>query len=231
MATTKTSPKRVIKATPLKTQEVQARAFSMPQATVHLPVVNRDVSVKLLVIAAIVIIAVAVVGWANKGLLVAGTVDNRPIWRWELENKMVSRYGDQTMEEMINERLIANEAGKRNIVVTASEIDAKVAEIEKTLEGQVTLTDALSQQGMTLPEFKKQVALQLTVEKMTADINSVSDDEINAYLEKNKDILISTDEASLRANARETILRDKKNNAFREIFDSLKKQAKVMKFL
>ncbi len=233
MATKKTHHSRkVTTTTPLvaPTKNPLLDNFTLPKSMVRLPLVNRDVSVRVLVVGGVLLLAIGFFGWTNKGLFIAGTVNNQPIWRFQLENKMLSRYGDQTMEELVNERLIGGEAAKRNIVISAAEVDTKIAEIEKTLDGKISLTEALSQQGMTLAEFKEQVKLQLIVEKMTADVNEVSDEEIAAYLEQNKELLIATDEATLRANAKDTILRDKKNNAFRKIFDNLKGQAKVMKF-
>jgi hypothetical protein len=115
--------------------------------------------------------------------------------------------------------------------VTDAELNQKVKEIEKSLNGQISLADALSQQGMSMDEFRRQVSLQIMVEKLTADSVKVSDDDITKYIDQNKSLLTATDEASMRAEAKQNLIREKQSTAFQKIFDDLKKAAKIKNYL
>lgn len=186
---------------------------------------------KILLVVPLIIALLFLLIWKNKGWFVAATVNNQPIWRWDLEQRFVSRFGTQTLDEMVNEQILKNEAGKQGINVSEQEINNKVSEIEKTLTGKVTLKEALTQQGMTLDDFRRQVQIQILIEKLTANKVTVSDKEITDYVDKNKDSLTATDDAGMRDEAKTAILQGKRNETFQKLFENLKKSAKVTKFL
>jgi len=54
----------------------------------------------------------------NKGLIVAAIVNNKPIFRFNVDTVLVSRYGTQTLDNMITEQLIQDEAKRLHIAVT-----------------------------------------------------------------------------------------------------------------
>lgn len=180
---------------------------------------------------AVVLILIAVLLWRNKGIIIAGKVNNEPIWRWDLERRMVARSGNQVFEEMVNESLLKAAASKKGIVVTDSELNAKVKEIEKSLNGQISLADALAQQSMTMDEFRRQVGLQIIVEKLTADSVKVTDEEVASYVDQNKSLLTATDEAGLKEEAKQNLMRERQSTAFQKIFEDLKKSAKIQNYL
>lgn len=168
--------------------------------------------------------------WFNRSLVLAAWVNSRPVWRWDLEKRLISRYGSQTLDEMVNEQILQREADRRHLTVSQLDVNNKIVEIEKSLEGKVSLKDALAQQGMTMDDLRDQVRLQLLVEKLTVNL-TVSESEIDDYLSKNRVNMISTDEGQLREEAKLAILSQKRNQEFRNLFDSLKKNAKVYKFI
>ncbi len=182
-------------------------------------------------VALAVIILLALVLWKNKSLLVVATVNGKPVPRWELEGRMVSRYGTQTLDEVINEELIRQAGNQKGITVSQAEITAKISEVEGTLQGKISLSDALAQQGMTIDEFHHQVELQLILDKLTASSIVVTDKEVAAFIASNSASLVSTDPASQSAEARKLLISQKKNSAYRQMFTDLKAQAKISKFL
>lgn len=187
-------------------------------------------SKKYLISAAIVLV-IALLLWKNKTLFIVATANGQPILRWELENRMVARYGSQTLDEIINEALIRQAGAKKGAVITSKEIADKIAEIEKSLDGKITLSDALAQQGMTMAEFRGQVELQLILDKLSADSVVVTDQEIANYIASNSASLTSADPASQSAEAKSILLSQKKNAAYRQLFNDLKSQAIISKFL
>ncbi len=181
----------------------------------------------------VLILAVGIIGLllANKGLVVAGIVNGKPIFRWELNKTLVSRFGKQTLEGIISERLIADAAAKAGVSVTKEDIEAKENEIVSGLAGDVKLEDLLKLQGLTKEDFDSQIKLQLTVEKLLSKDISVSEEDITSYIATNRSTLTATDEASLRTEARAALVNQKVSEKIQPWFMELKDSAKILRFI
>lgn len=167
----------------------------------------------------------------NKNLFVVASVNGSPVWRWTLEQKLVSRYADQTIDEITSEILIAQAAKSKGVEASTVEVSQKISEIEKSLDGKITLKDALSQQGMTMEDLQNQIKLQILMEKMTEGQVAVSDQEVSDYLENNKSLLVSTEEGLMKEEAKKAVVDSKKSAALRQFFTDLKAKAKISKYL
>lgn len=183
----------------------------------------------LVVLIALAVLALLLV--LNKGLILVATVNNQPVWRWDLEKRLSGQYGSQMLDELTSEALIYQAAAKKGITVKSSEVDAKLTEKEKTLNGKMTLSDALAAQGTTVEEYRRWLGLEMLLEKLVADQVSVSDQDVSDYIDKNKGLLTATDEGTMKDEARQAVLSDKQNTAIRQYFTNLKSQAKISKFL
>lgn len=179
----------------------------------------------------VLLLVLAFLLFKNKGLFLVASVNGRPVWRWTLEQKLVSRYGDQTLDEISSEVLIRQAAESKNITASSVEVSQKISDIEKSLKGKITLKDALAQQGMTMGDLQSQIGLQILMEKMTAGQVTASDQEISDYLDKNKNLIISTDAASMKEEAQKAVLDTKRNQILRQFFADLKAKAKIFKYL
>lgn len=182
---------------------------------------------------ALVVLALglAAILFANKGLIIAATVNGKPIFRWDLNKQMTARFGAQTLEGMISEELIAGEAQKAGVTVTKDEVDAKVQSVVASLGGNVSIDDLLKYQGMTKAEFENQIRLQLMVEKLLGKDIAITDEDIAAYIAGNGATLTATDEAGMKEEARQAILSGKINDKLQTWFAELKANAKIFKFL
>lgn len=167
----------------------------------------------------------------NKNLFVVASVNGSPVWRWTLEQKLVSRYADQTIDEITSEVLIAQAAKSKGVTATTAEVSQKITDIEKSLNGKIILKDALSQQGMTMEDLQNQIKLQILMEKMTEGQVVVSDQEVSDYLENNKSLLISTEEGAMKEEAKKAVVDSKKSATLRQFFTDLKAKAKISKYL
>lgn len=167
----------------------------------------------------------------NKGLLFAAVVNGKPIFRWDLNRVMASRFGQQTLENMINEQLIADAARKAGVTVTQQEIDAKEKELVASLGDNVKLEDLLKYQGMTKGDFDDQIRLQFTVQKVLGKDITVSDAEITSFIATSGAQLRATDPAKLKDEARQAIMEKKIGEKVQPWFLELKQKAKVIKFL
>lgn len=184
---------------------------------------------------AIIVVLLAVVGallarrYGN--VLVVATVNGMPITRWTLTQRLTDRFGTQMVEALIGEQLILAEAKKQNVSVTEEEVNAKIAEIEKSLGASITLEESLKIQGLTKDEFVNQIRLQLSVDKMLAREVSVSATEVDEYLKTNQIQIIATQEAEQRASAEKEIKDNKVSEKFVEWFTKLKESAKIERYL
>lgn len=179
----------------------------------------------------VLVLALGALLLTNKSLLVAAVVNGKPIWSWQLNKTMTARFGKQTLEGMISESLIADEARKSGVVVSQTDIDAKQADVLKSLGGNVKLDDLLKYQGMTKPDFDNQIRLQLTVQKILGKDMTITDADVNNFIASNGAQLVATDEAMMRTEARQAILDQKVGEKLQPWFLELKQKAKILRFL
>lgn len=178
------------------------------------------------------ILALAVVALflANQGLLVVAVVNNRPIFSWELNQVLRSRFGKQILEGIISERLIAEAARKQGVKVSQAEIEAKTTDILKGLGPDVNIDDLLKYQGLTKEDFDNQIRLQLTVAKILGQDITISELDIDNYIASNQALLTSTDPAQMRAQAKSALLDQGIGEKLQLWFMELKDKAKIIRF-
>jgi len=179
----------------------------------------------------ILLILLGLVLYQNRGKFIAAVVNGRPITRFELDGRMVARYGDATLEEMINEHLVKSEAQAKGVKTSPEEINSRLEEFTKQIGENTKLEDFLTQRGFTLEEFKKQIELDILVKKLTAGSVNISDQELADFISKNRASLTATSEADLKNEALEILSSRKRNETFQKWFQELKNKAKVQKFI
>ncbi len=188
-------------------------------------------STKIIILIVIFFLAGAFI-FKNKHLFLAGMINYRPVTSLELYNRMVKQSGKQTFEQMIVEKLILSEAKKRNINVTQTEIDQDVSEIEKGLGQNISLNDALAQQGMTISDLHDQVRLRLTANKLVETNLTATDEEIAKYITDNKDFLPKDqDEKTQKEEVAKILKNQKASTAIQKLIEELKSAAKIKTFL
>lgn len=168
---------------------------------------------------------------ANKGWVLAAVVNGKPIFSWDLNNTLRARYGQQTLEGMIGESLISDEASKNGITVNDADLAAKQKQVLSSLGTDVSLDDFLKFQGMTKADFQHQLKIQITVEKLLTKGLTISDDDINNYIATNRATLTASDPAQLKAEARQAIVNNLVSDKLQSWFTQLRQKAAVIKFL
>lgn len=179
----------------------------------------------------VVLLALSALLIANKSWVVAGVVNGKPVWSWELNKVMSDRFGKQTLEGIISERLIAEEAGRQGVAVSKEEVDAKQGEILKTLGGNLSVDEFLKYQGISRVDFDNQIRLQLTVQKILGKDLVITETDLDNYIATNRATLTATTPAQLRTEARQAILDAKVGEKLQGWFLELKNKAKVLRFL
>ena len=195
----------------------------------------RDILKKLLtpknyLIAAIILLVVAF--WVLRNYLIVATVNGQPISRFELSGRLYSQFGNQILDSLINERLIMGAARQQGIFITSDELNGRQKEIEDRIKDQMTLAEALKLQGLSLPQFRRQLEIQLSIEKMFAKESTVSAEEIDKYIAENSKIFSeATDAAKMKQDAQEILKQQKLNDNYQSWFEKIKKDAKISKNL
>lgn len=163
----------------------------------------------------------------KRNLFIAATVNGAPINNIELLSRLNDQYRTQTLNQMINEKIILDEARKKNVSVSESEINDRIAELEKNVGGAETLDTLLTQQGQSRNGLKSQLRLQLTVEKIFEQEAAVSAEEVDGFLAENRDTLQATDSAGQTKEATDILKQQKISELFQTKFQEWKQQAKV----
>jgi len=163
-----------------------------------------------------IVLVVAYVLFSSKELFVAATVNGQPITRLKVLQELEKQGGQQTLDSLVNEVIINQEAKKAGIEVSESDIDAKVEEVKQQLSSQGQELDALlSAQGISQEDFRKQIKVQIYLEKLLADKVEVTDESIAAWIESNKDFLPEgQSEEEKKATAREELKQQNFSTAF-----------------
>jgi len=161
------------------------------------------------------------------GWPIVAIVNYRPIFRWQLNRLLFTRFGSQTLEQIISEQLISAEAAKQKISITQSEIDSKSQEIVQSLGENVSLDDMLKFQGMSKQDFESQLRLQLLVTKLLSRDLSLTDQDIDDYLVKNRELLSATEPGKLREQAKQALIDQKVSEKLQPWFLEIKEKAKI----
>jgi hypothetical protein len=183
------------------------------------------------IIVGVLLVGLIVLFFFNRGIFIAAIVDGKPIFRWQLNRTMSSRYGQQTLEGMIGETLIADQALREGIVVTQQEVDEKVGEIVAGLGENIDINRLLELQGMTRSEFENQVRLQLTVERVLTKDLSITEADIAQFEATNAGRFTASDAATMRTQVRQAIVDEYVSNHFQTWFTALKDKASIVRYL
>ena len=178
------------------------------------------------------IIILAVLAWRFRGYIIIANVNGQMIPRWELSQHLMKRFGQQTLDNLINERLILSNSRQKGIFVTQDEINARVSEIEQKLQGQSTLAEALTVQGLTEDMFRSQLEVQIAIEKLFEKEASVSAEDIDDYIKKNAAVYqTATDQAQVREEVQSILKQQKVSDSFNQWFEEIRKNASVQTYL
>lgn len=143
-------------------------------------------NVKYIVLAFVLILAVSMTGCTSGDSKTVATVGDAKITQAELDKILVDRYGVETLNSLISEKLVEQEVKKNKIEITDEEIAKEIEVMEAQYGGKEGLTTALKNSNMTEDDLKKEVVNKLSLEKLLADDIAVTDEEIAAYYEENK---------------------------------------------
>jgi len=187
---------------------------------------------KNLIIVVLIIIISAVL-YLSKNQLIVATVNGEPINRFTFINELEKQDGKRILESLVSKTLVLQEAKKKNINITPSEIDSEIKNIEDNLKtrGQ-TLDQVLKLQGITMDTVKDQIKLNLLMKKLLGANVSVTDKEVSDYMEKNKSLIPEgTNPDESKKQIKTQLEQQKFQEKAQEFMKNLQDKAKIKYFL
>lgn len=178
----------------------------------------------------ILILGILLLAVYKKDWFIAAVVNGTPVTNLELQLKLNNQFKTQTLNQMINEKIILSEAAKNNALPAQQEVDQKIADVEKSVGGKDTLDSLLTQQGQTRSGLRDQVMVQLAITKLYEKQATVSADEVSKFIETNKDQLKATDSAGQEKEAYDSLKQQKLSQVFSQKFQELRQKANIKIF-
>lgn len=148
---------------------------------------------KLLVIGLIATIAIGFSGCTEQKEVVA-KVNDIEITKEDLYNQLVSQYGAEALDALVAEKIMEAEVAKNNIEVADEEIDKEIEEMKEYYGGEEELNNALTYYNLTMEDMKKNMITNIQLEKLLEPYIEISEDEMKAYFEQNKQSLDQKEE-------------------------------------
>jgi foldase protein PrsA len=140
-------------------------------------------------------------------------VNGERIMKGDFYEQLEDTYGATIVSQMIDERLIFQEAEKENVTVSDEEINDEISELQENYGGEEALQSELDARGISDEKLREQIETTLIVEKMLVDSIEITEEEKKEFFEEYKDVLFPEDEDPTYEEAEEKItqtLRDQK---------------------
>ncbi|WP_142826873.1 peptidylprolyl isomerase [Planococcus soli] len=115
------------------------------------------------------------------------SVGDTEITKEALYDKMVASAGAATLDAMISNEVVNQEASNADVKVTQEELDAEMAVYEESYGGTEALEQALASSGMSIADLEEEMETYLKVEKIIGPDIEITDEQINTYFEENKE--------------------------------------------
>ncbi len=179
---------------------------------------------------ALILIGLGAILYLNKDWFVAGTVNGKPVLASEVNQRLNDTYRTQVLNQIINEKIIEQEAQSKGVSISDDVVNSKIKEIEDQYGGADTFNSLLSQQGVTRDQFTKQTKLQLVVENLYKDSLNPTEEEIQKFMEENSSLPEATEPAKFRELASSQIKQQKLSEVFSQKFQELRSSANIQLF-
>ncbi len=127
-------------------------------------------------------------------------VNGVPIRQSEVVERLLKRYGAQSVDEMIDETLLRQAAQKAGVVSDEKEVDRRLSKLQEQFGSRDLFISQLEQAGSSLTKVKEDLSEEIVRERLVAKEKSIAigDDEIKKAFDENKDKLGSPEAVHLR---------------------------------
>lgn len=180
---------------------------------------------------ALIVLAIALLTYKAGPYLVPAIVGTTPVTRFQVWNRLEQSYGSQTLDDLVNEKILDDAIAKSGVKVDQSKVDDQLKQLEDRFQSTGGLDAVLTQQGMTKDELTKQIKTQLAVEEILKDKITPTDEEVKKAFDDDATTTYKDKKFDdVKDQVKDTLTQTKLVSAFRDWFDQVKKDAKVKNF-
>jgi foldase protein PrsA len=115
---------------------------------------------------------------------VVAKVNNENITQSQLNEELNKQYGFETLQNLINQVLVIQEAKKKNITVNEKEIEEEIYKTALNMGGIEKLKDQLKARKVNFNDYKQKVKLDLLLRKLV--VSELSEDELRVFYDNIK---------------------------------------------
>lgn len=134
------------------------------------------------IVGAVIVAAIIWVVYTNSAHV--AIVNGERISRRELVTRLEDAYGEDMVDEMINEVLLRQAAKEAGVSVTAEEVDKEVEQLKEQIGSSYDMV--ISQYGWTDQQVRELLEMNLLVYKISTKDITIEDDALMAFFEENK---------------------------------------------
>ncbi|MGK7376737.1 foldase protein PrsA [Planococcus sp. 1R117A] len=117
------------------------------------------------------------------------TVNGQEIERDALYGEMVQASGAETLDSMITNEIIEQEAEKAEIEVTQEDLTKEMAVYEEAYGGKEALASVLKASGLSMDDLKQEIEMYTKIKKLIGPEIEITDEQIKTFFEENKESL------------------------------------------
>jgi foldase protein PrsA len=109
---------------------------------------------------------------------VVALVNSEPITRESLIKRLLSYYGERTLDAMVNQAIVRQAAQRQKLAVTDEEVDKRVVQIKGMFRTPEMYQQMLHESGLTEPQHREQVRFTMLSERIVAKVDPVKDADL-----------------------------------------------------
>jgi foldase protein PrsA len=211
--------------------KVASKSSSKPNLMTQAKFDLKKIDAKKLIKPLIFLLILAAV-YLIKDEVIVASVNGKPVTRWALIRNLEKQSGSAVLENMTLQMLVEQQLQKEGIKVSDEEMEAELAKIEEQLAAQgQNLDDLLKAQGLTRAAVKEQLSLSKGMEMLLSDKVAVTDEEVTAYFEENKELIgKDTKFEDVKTDIENQLKQQKLSTEQQKWFAEIKKAAKINYF-
>lgn len=180
---------------------------------------------------ALVVLGIALLTYKVGPYFVPAMIGYTPVTRLAVWQRMEASYGAQTLDDLVNEKILDNAIAKAGIKVDQAKVDEQLKNLETQFESAGGLDAALEQRGLTKQDLIKQITTQLSVEEVLKDKIKPSEEDVNkAFEEGSKTTYKDKKFDEVKASIADELTQSKLREEFLSWFEGVKAEAKVKSF-
>lgn len=134
------------------------------------------------------------------------SVDGEKITKDDLYEVLVQASGPDAVEALIDEKIVELEIKKADIKVSDEEVQKEIDNFKENAGGEEAFKAALEQGGITEKDFEEDIIQYLSIRKLMEPLVEVTDKDVKAYFEENKE----TYDIPEQVDARHILVEDEK---------------------